>query len=181
MEKIQNLLKFTEFDKNWKSRGSKNNKRTTTGLDIIEKKSFDEDDDEILDGEVIDNEDMEDIDNMDTNIDDDIDDDDIDDDDIDDDDDDDMDDDDMDDDDMDDWKMKLTSVIEDIIGDADASIEEIVDFINQEFVDDLEDDDDDLEDDDDDLEDDDDDLEDESIDDDEGEDITESFRRFKRR
>ena len=38
MKNSENLLKFEDFDKNWKSKEQKKTKRTETGLDIIEEK-----------------------------------------------------------------------------------------------------------------------------------------------
>jgi hypothetical protein len=63
MEKVQNLLNFSDFEKNWRAKEPKKTKRTEVGLDIIEEKFLDEDEiteDEIIDDdEIIDQDDEE--------------------------------------------------------------------------------------------------------------------------
>jgi len=38
MKNLENLLKFDDFEKSWKSKEQKKTKRTETGLDILEEK-----------------------------------------------------------------------------------------------------------------------------------------------
>ena len=85
--KLENLLRFEDFEKNWKAKDPKKTKRTETGLDIVEEKketdtyiksnakskkefldtlgdSFDKeivDDDEVVDDEIVEDEPIEEV------------------------------------------------------------------------------------------------------------------------
>lgn len=50
-KKVQNLLNFSDFEKNWRSKEYKKTKRTEVGLDIFEKKFVDDEDDLELDND----------------------------------------------------------------------------------------------------------------------------------
>lgn len=48
MKNLNNLLKFSDFDKNWKSEKANKTKRTDTGLDILKEDLYNEEDEEII-------------------------------------------------------------------------------------------------------------------------------------
>lgn len=67
MEKVQNLLSFSDFEKGWKAKDPKKTKRTDVGLDVVEKKKLEEimdeeildDDVDLVEDEIIDDEEIE--------------------------------------------------------------------------------------------------------------------------
>ena len=180
MEKVQNLLNFSDVEKSWKSKDAKKTKRTEVGLDVIEERFMDDDelidvDDDINDD--IDIDDEEDIEDIDIDEDEDE---------I-----DDIEDEDEDDDEGGDWKEELTSLINQIIEDG-VDPNDVYEFVNDDilsgYLKDEEDEDDDEYEDEDEDEDDDIEIEPEEesldeedvADDDEGDDIGESFKSFKK-
>ena len=55
-KKVNNLLSFNDFEKSWKAKEPKKTKRTDVGLDIIEEKKGELEDDDLIDDEVIEDE-----------------------------------------------------------------------------------------------------------------------------
>ena len=141
MKKLENLLKFEDFEKSWKSKEQKKTKRTEIGLDVIdEKRKFRSIHESNLqeDDEIIDNEDIMDdeIENQDNPIED------------------------------SDWQEQLKSLIDEIVeGGEDAN--EVFEFIEDYMEDEYGTEDDDEGSEDEDL---DDEIEDEDLEDDEIED-----------
>lgn len=60
MEEVQNLLSFFDFDKIWKAKEPKKTKRTEIGIDVLEKKYI-QDEDELLDDDEIIDDDIEEV------------------------------------------------------------------------------------------------------------------------
>ncbi len=154
MEKVQNLLSFSDFDKSWKAKEPKKTKRTEIGVDVLEKKYIQDedellDDDEIIEDDEIIDDDIEEVEDEGDGIED------------------------------SDWQEQLKALIDQIIEDGEEP-EEVQEFI-EDYFDGFEGDEEgeevDLDDDDeeivDDIEDD------EIIDDEEGEGIQENVRNFK--
>jgi DNA-binding transcriptional regulator YhcF (GntR family) len=157
MEKVQNLLSFSDFEKSWNPKKQKSTKKTETGLDVLEKRRMllenDIEKDEFIDDDDIEDEDIESLD------------------------------DEIDDDDDENWKQQLKSHIDQIIEDG-VSPEDVYDFLDDITENDDDEENDDLEDlgsenEDDDLEDDD--LEDEIfVEDEEGQDVQETVKNFRK-
>jgi len=170
MEKVNNLLNFSDFEKGWNPKEAKKTKRTETGLDVLEKRKLAEDleidDDELIEddddmeigGEIrpdLEDGDVDELEDADDSVED------------------------------SDWQEELTALIDSIIEGGEEP-EEIIAFIEDYLSEeggeyegeDLDEDDLDEDDDEDDLEDADDDLEetDEVADDEEGEGVQERKR-----
>jgi hypothetical protein len=155
MEKVQNLLSFSDFEKNWNPKSPKKTKRTDVGLDIIEEKFID--DNEIIDDEDvdIDDEDVEDVDIDDGDVD--------------------IDDDDSED---SDWKEELLSLINQIIEDGTDpdDVYEYLDDLADEYESEDENEEEGIE-----VEGEEETVDEEEVaDDDEGEEIGESIKNFKK-